>query len=130
MIGHIYFVRRAAGRVLRYKIGYSRDVARRIKELQTGNDEVLELIGVASGSPKLERQVHKALGAHKVLGEWFADNNVVGEFISESLAFGITGALATVHDRNLAHEWHADSPSKRFYLCRKKKGLTYGDEAY
>lgn len=58
------------------KIGISKDVRSRIKELQTGNPRNLVLWGEfdADGSDEVvEAELHLKLAGHRVRGEWFWD---------------------------------------------------------
>ena len=58
-----------------YKVGFSKDPARRVKQLQTGNPNKLELvyyIEIEVAPVKiLETIVHKNLKFNKIKGEWF-----------------------------------------------------------
>ncbi|MFJ6486308.1 GIY-YIG nuclease family protein [Streptomyces sp. NPDC091682] len=55
----------------RVKIGTSVNPKKRLKELQTGNPERLELRWCTSGGRELETMLHQAFAAHRVEGEWF-----------------------------------------------------------
>jgi hypothetical protein len=63
----VYFVRA----VDKVKIGFTRDVERRISELQTASPVDLELLGTLPGSALTERRLHKRFSAHRVNREWF-----------------------------------------------------------
>lgn len=57
------------------KIGFSKNVEKRLVELQTGNPEKLQ-IHHTEAVPKdrirlLERKIHKELGYRRISGEWF-----------------------------------------------------------
>ncbi|THI87138.1 MAG: GIY-YIG nuclease family protein [Nitrospira sp. CG24A] len=56
------------------KIGRSKDVPKRVRTLQTGNPNPLELMGwVLSGhDTSTERTLHKRYGAKRGSGEWFS----------------------------------------------------------
>lgn len=56
-----------------WKIGHSKDPAKRLQELQVGNPNVLELkyIIQSKNSELLEREIHNRLGESRVRGEWF-----------------------------------------------------------
>jgi len=58
---------------LRIKIGMSKDIMKRIGQLQTGSPYVLKLMGwIKSGDDKkLERRLHKKYQYAKSHGEWF-----------------------------------------------------------
>lgn len=55
------------------KIGISNDPAKRIAELQTGNPyKIVQRFAVACAqSPAAENKLHAALGAKRMMGEWF-----------------------------------------------------------
>lgn len=53
------------------KIGTSRNVAERLRALQTGNAERVELVGVLYGGNHLEGTLHRRFARHHVRGEWF-----------------------------------------------------------
>lgn len=65
----------AIGTETRQKIGFSRDPAARLKQLQTGNPEFFNLhhmIEVDEGRYQLiERFLHKDIGYKRLKGEWF-----------------------------------------------------------
>jgi hypothetical protein len=56
------------------KIGYSIDPQKRLKELQTGNHQKLELLKVFDGSRELEYEFHTLFAGNRVQGEWFNYN--------------------------------------------------------
>lgn len=67
--GKIYFVRGSKGAV---KIGYtSGRVESRLKSLQTGSPDKLELLGVVDGGRELEKLLHKRYAEKRLEGEWF-----------------------------------------------------------
>jgi hypothetical protein len=56
-----------------YKIGIAKDVAKRMRELQTG-DPIKHLFVCSSffkDAPSFERRLHEAFAEHRVQGEWF-----------------------------------------------------------
>lgn len=59
----------------RQKIGFSRDVGRRLATLQTGNPEKLKIHHFEPVPEKrvrmLERKLHRELGYKRLKGEWF-----------------------------------------------------------
>lgn len=68
----IYFI--GSGKTGPVKIGFTsrRDgVQDRLSSLQTGNPEELSVLAVIEGSQKGESQIHKALAANRLKGEWF-----------------------------------------------------------
>jgi hypothetical protein len=63
----VYFARSGD----RIKIGWSRQVATRLAQLQTGNAAPIELLGVVPGGRSAERELHSRFAADRVSGEWF-----------------------------------------------------------
>jgi len=57
----------------RLKIGISRDVERRRKDVGNHLAVAPELVGWIEGTYALEKHVHGLLGAHRLKGEWFHD---------------------------------------------------------
>lgn len=55
----------------RVKIGWSKQVASRIAQLQTGCPSPLKLLGVIPGARGLERQLHERFAGLRLTGEWF-----------------------------------------------------------
>lgn len=68
----IYVIGAATGAV---KVGIAVDVEARLKTLQTGCPEVLQVYGVAPVAAfyarEVERKCHRALAKHHRRGEWF-----------------------------------------------------------
>ena len=60
----------------RVKIGISRDPERRVRELQVGNSQKLELIAhrKAENGFSDEARLHRIFASDKVRGEWFSTN--------------------------------------------------------
>jgi hypothetical protein len=64
----VYVIQGAGGYI---KIGWAKNIARRVKELQTGHPEALRLLTVIAGDLYTESELHRRLSAHRALGEWF-----------------------------------------------------------
>lgn len=69
----------------RIKIGSSRNVSARLRQIAAHFTEPLELIGTIPGSIALERAAHAMLKEHRGRGEWFQDCFAVRQAISEIL---------------------------------------------
>lgn len=74
----VYFLR--AGDFV--KIGWARDVEKRIKALQTANPHELELLGVIPGCDDVERVIHQRFNALHVRGEWYRAESSLLEFVA------------------------------------------------
>jgi hypothetical protein len=55
----------------RCKIGFSRDVARRLHSFDTANAKPCQLLAVAPGGRQQERELHERFKRLRVSGEWF-----------------------------------------------------------
>lgn len=64
---HVYFIATAD----KIKIGVAFDPLKRLRGLQTGNPEKLELIATFRGGLALEGEIHAKYARHRVHGEWF-----------------------------------------------------------
>jgi hypothetical protein len=53
------------------KIGWSTNVANRVRALQEGVPETLVVIAAFPGTQKSERNLHRLFSAHRTRGEWF-----------------------------------------------------------
>lgn len=71
-LGWIYFVRRRIDGAI--KIGFSEDVDRRIKEIETGAGEC-ELIAEMVGRQSREAELHRQFAHRRLHGEWFSPND-------------------------------------------------------
>lgn len=86
--GYVYFIR-AGDRI---KIGFSRTPNIRLKTLQTGNGERLELLKVIPGSYDLESSLQADFRQFKTIGDWFQANPELLAYIGIA-----TGKFAPVH---------------------------------
>ena len=62
-----------------YKIGWAKDVEKRLKQLQTGNPLPLKIhkkieCSCVAQAMMRERQIHKSARKHRILGEWFTED--------------------------------------------------------
>lgn len=86
----VYFA--AAGD--RIKIGWSRKVASRIAQLQTGNPEPVRLLATMPGGVSKERELHRRFAHARLAGEWFTATPDLEEFVS-ALSAGHPTATTT-----------------------------------
>jgi len=63
------------------KIGYSKNPTLRIKTLQTGSSNRLELIAILKGTIKEEKFLQKKFNKYHINNEWFEYNENIREFI-------------------------------------------------
>lgn len=67
--GFVYFIQGKDRRLI--KIGWSIDPKARLRQLECGSPEPLELVGALRGSPTDERRLHQQFALQRVRGEWF-----------------------------------------------------------
>lgn len=68
---HVYFIQ-SGGQSGPLKIGVSANPLLRLRELQQGNPDRLEIIGTMPGNRRLERAYHELHDHIRIRGEWFA----------------------------------------------------------
>ena len=78
----------------RIKIGFSNNLANRLRTLQTGNSRKLALMGwiESNDDRKLEKQLHEKYSACQVLNEWYEIHNEI--VIDELKNSGTNGYIA------------------------------------
>lgn len=69
------------------KIGKADDPEKRLKELQTGCPEKLEIKLVIDGGEDKEKMLHKALNKYRYRGEWFQINFKYNEELIEEILY-------------------------------------------
>lgn len=71
--GAVYVIgARPGGKV---KLGWSRDLTQRLRQLQTGNPERLRILAFTPGSQVVERALHREFADLREGGEWFRDDD-------------------------------------------------------
>lgn len=79
--GWVYFLR--VGQ--RIKIGHAINVENRLKALQTGSPEKIEVVMAVLGGRRQEERYHARFNAQHERGEWFRYEGALKEFLLESL---------------------------------------------
>jgi len=77
----VYFIQASDERGF-IKIGYSRDVYKRLSALQCGSPVGLVILGVIHGSYGTEAAIHKLLKKYRIHSEWFLPSKLVLHYIS------------------------------------------------
>jgi hypothetical protein len=79
------------------KVGRATDVRKRVASLQTGNPRPLQLLHVIPGAAELEWQLHYRIRDCRLIGEWFAGDQINGflDFVSDLADFFVAGWLAS-----------------------------------
>ncbi len=66
----IYFISNRASKAV--KIGYTaNDPSARLRQLQTGHADRLELRGTTPGDREHEKRIHRRFAKYRISGEWF-----------------------------------------------------------
>jgi hypothetical protein len=65
----VYFIGSPEGPI---KIGFSRNVGQRLRELQTFSPVRLQVLATTPGDPAVERRYHRMFAEHRLTGEWFS----------------------------------------------------------
>lgn len=73
--GFVYFIQGECGGAI--KIGYSKNVTQRLKELQTGYPDILKVIKIIPGNEAREALIHEELAGYRLNGEWFRPDKFV-----------------------------------------------------
>lgn len=68
-MGHVYAVHDRAARLV--KIGFTKQLARRLNAIRTGSGRTLTIVTTFRGSRDDERALHERFGRHRIEGEWF-----------------------------------------------------------
>jgi Meiotically up-regulated gene 113 len=110
-LGAVYFAR--DDRTDMIKIGHSRDPWKRLSDLQVGNSNRLDLIGVIAASKEIEKLVHGNFPDGHARGEWFYDRGVISQWLmgmtqSEPMYRHI---WRLVPGREFFCEWHEETRS-------------------
>lgn len=77
--GRVYFIRDGAA----IKIGFSDQVKRRLRGLQTGHHATLELLGSVSAGALDDLSIHARFAHLRIRGEWFRAEPELMAFIEE-----------------------------------------------
>lgn len=77
--GFVYFV--LAGDRELVKIGWARNVEKRVAELQVGSPEELSVVLTLRGAPSLELELHERFFDLRLRGEWFTYRGELRRFV-------------------------------------------------
>lgn len=79
--GYVYFIQSINGGPI--KIGSAFNVQRRLKQLQTGNPDMLILLHATTGGKRFEFFLHSKFEKYNKRDEWFYPEDEILKFISE-----------------------------------------------
>lgn len=106
----IYFIVDQHSRI---KIGWTRDIAGRLRNMQTATSSDLELLFNLPGSRAHEMALHERLKDHRVRGEWFFDCPAVRSCIEALKSGGFESiGLPPFKEKSVAPVEVADSDEK------------------
>lgn len=74
----VYFIQASGGEI---KIGYAKDIARRLSALQTSHPGTLRVVRREHGGADREKFYHDMFSHLRIRGEWFACKGTLAEFL-------------------------------------------------
>lgn len=80
--GFVYFIQGQDDGPI--KIGFTRDVAGRLRQLQTGHHDRLRVLRSMRGDKALEAWLHRRFAAHRLTGEWFTPHRDLLRYIIDN----------------------------------------------
>ena len=66
------------------KIGFTKNIKKRMKELQTSNSNKLMLLGYINGDINKEQFLHNQFKNYQILNEWFKPDQALIDYINEN----------------------------------------------
>lgn len=81
----IYFIQQGDSDLV--KIGFTSNIQRRFRELQTASPYPLLLLGLMPGSKEVEKQIHGTFEHLRQKREWFKLNQELSNYISKYCEF-------------------------------------------
>lgn len=114
----VYFIKNiVTGRI---KIGFSNTPTKRLKELQTGNDNKLVLIKTIVGGKDKEASLHEMFSHLRSNGEWFEPDDELLQFIKGTNTRSLDGKFFHTFVDNQV-EWQGyiiSEPKDSFFLVQ------------
>lgn len=117
----IYFVQNGNGNI---KIGYAINPDKRIKSLQTANDEPLLLLGIKNGNMAFEKYLHERFKDSKVFGEWYLSTPDLLDYI-RSDEDSVIDTKSDITNENLLYELlsRVEALERQVKIDGKKKAI-------
>lgn len=107
------------------KIGHTRDLETRWRELQAGNPEKLSLLGFAPGGRVEEARFHQRFAADRIRGEWFKRSPALNREMVRLLKAGLARRVMIVDGVEVL----ASSPKARAFRRSSGYGMRDLQEA-
>jgi hypothetical protein len=82
--GLVYFIQ--SGDDGPIKIGFTRNLAARLRQLQTGHPAKLRVLRAFRGDERLEAWLHRHFAAHRLNGEWFTPHRDLLRYLVDHAA--------------------------------------------
>ncbi|MSU01959.1 GIY-YIG nuclease family protein [Tissierella pigra] len=79
--GFVYFIQGEYGGAI--KIGFSKKPEERLKQLQTGYPDTLQILLLIAGNEKDEKRFHDEFESYRLNGEWFKPDKFILDKINE-----------------------------------------------
>lgn len=117
LTGYIYFIQ--MDRIGPIKIGFTKDIGKRLISLQTANPYPLNLLCVFPGNEEMEKDIHQGFNEMRMEGEWFLPHKFILSEIQEQnrvntrKCFRIPRPEIDLHDESL------DSPYWDAVIAKK-----------
>lgn len=92
--GYVYFIGAKAGRKI--KIGYSTKPSLRIRQIQSGNPDDLEVLFSLRGTKAGEAMLHRAFADVRLKGEWFRGASTIRRVAKKLQADQVARALRAI----------------------------------
>lgn len=118
---YVYFIHNSL--TDNYKVGKTKSLEKRIKQLQTGNEVRLEIKrSIDDINPEIEKYLHEYFKDRQILNEWFDINLKEIEYVIELVAYANKIKSGSPQSRNLTNpkdmklvsrilKWNPDSSS-------------------
>lgn len=118
-LGWVYVIE--AGENGNIKIGWAKNPALRMKQLQTGSHAELDLVGVIPGTRFLEADIHRRLAECRLVGEWFLRDEALPRVEPLIRDFGFFITSEYLDSRNSpGPKYNSRLPKRNFFFIIPK----------
>lgn len=120
----IYFI--SADEANKVKIGFTNNLKKRLKQLQTSSPFELKVLLILEGDEHKEKELHLKFKKQRVNGEWFEKTEEISKFISENEINNKSYEYNFSNKYSLLFEEDSKSQMKKI---RKEKKMTLKEVA-
>lgn len=118
----VYFIQSSEGSI---KIGYSQNIQKRLKSLQTNHSSSLQLLGIIKGDKQKEKEIHNLFKNSRIKGEWFFPSYQVLKFIKENTTLDLVDSTDKIdHNNRYTTEQIVIKMGKDIETLRLQKNIT------